>query len=234
MVRYAVALTSMLMLLGCASTAKWQHPMAPNEDADTMTIALAECESYAAGMTPMPKFQGYMPIPSPTSYTTTGTLNTYGNYHSFQASTTPNSGFAGSYAAGANMGADIANAFAAAAARKREEELTKACMRKTGWIDTSTPEGEAQFKKAVDVVRAESVSREKQKTANEQEWTTAIQQLIQSEASRPGGINYKRDTFKQTQFDLYIGIITKDPKNQDKSPQWFVREAHEMVLQNIR
>ena len=76
MVRYAVALTSMLMLLGCASTAKWQHPMAPNEDADTMTIALAECESYAAGMTPMPKFQGYMPIPSPTSYTTTGTLNT--------------------------------------------------------------------------------------------------------------------------------------------------------------
>jgi hypothetical protein len=185
-------------------------------------------------MTPMPKFQGYMPIPSPTSYTTTGTLNTYGNYHSFQASTTPNSGFAGSYAAGANMGANIANAFAAGAARKREEELTKACMRKTGWIDTSTPEGEAQFKKAVGVVRAESVSREKQKSANEQEWDTAIQQLVQSEASRPGGIDYKRDTFKQTQFDLYIGIITKDPKNQDKSPQWFVREAHEMVLQNIR
>ena len=90
MVRYAVALTSMLMLLGCASTAKWQHPLAPREDADTMTIALAECESYAAGITPMPKFQGYMPIPSPTSYTTTGTLNTYGNYSSFQANTTAN------------------------------------------------------------------------------------------------------------------------------------------------
>ncbi len=143
--RYAISAMVLAVLSGCASTAKWQHPARAGEGHDGATMALAECESYAAGRTPMPKLQAYMPAPAPTGYNTTGTVSSYGNVSTFQGNTTPSGGLASGYATGANMGANIANAYAVSAARQREAELTGACMRTQGWIDTSTPEGQGKI-----------------------------------------------------------------------------------------
>lgn len=147
MIRLTLSAALLPILWGCASTAVWQHPARAGDGYDGATMALAECENYAAGLTPMPRMQAYMQTPAPTSYSTTGTITSNGSYGTFQGTTTPSSSFASRYAAGANAGADIANAYAAGAARARGEKLTAACMRTQGWIDTSLPEGQAQFKK---------------------------------------------------------------------------------------
>lgn len=231
MLRCAVSIAALFVLSGCASTAKWQHPQRAGEGFDGMTMALADCESYAAGRTPMPQLQGYMPVPAPSSYNTTGTITTYGGYSTFQGRTTASGGFASGYAQGANMGASIANAYALGAAKRREEELTHACMRTTGWIDTSTPEGEAKFKQAV----AESAAKKsapKESSSEASQWEIAIRTLIDTEAARPGGIDYAGDISKQKAFDGYVAQLSKIPGNENKPANWFVIEAHKLVLRD--
>lgn|GEM_PF-3006083 len=218
-------------LVGCASTATWQHPAKAGEGHDGATMALADCESYAAGRTPMPKLQGYMPVPAPTSYNTTGTYTNYGSYGSFQGTTTANSGFASGYASGANMGANIANAYALSAARDKEEKLTAACMRTLGWIDTSSPEGLAKFKQATSQLSQAKAAPEKSDSADK--WKTEVQTFIEVEAARPGGIDYRKDKEAQELFDKYLKQIASDPKSNNQSGTWLLIESHKQVVSTM-
>lgn len=229
--RYAISAMVLAVLSGCASTAKWQHPARAGDGHDGATMALAECESYAAGRTPMPKLQAYMPAPAPTAYNTTGTISSYGNVSTFQGTTTPSGGLASGYATGANMGANIANAYAVSAARQREAELTGACMRTQGWIDTSTPEGQEKFRVASAQRQAPKGQATEQSATRE--WATAVSTFLDTEAARPGGIDYRADAVKQAALDRYVKELANDPKNDHQKMSWFLIEAHKRVLADI-
>lgn len=232
MLRVVAILAALAAVTGCASTATWQHPIRAGESHDGATMALAECESYAAGRTPMPTMMGYMPEPAPTSYHTTGTYTSYGNYGSFQGTTVASGGFASGYAAGANMGANIANAYALSAAHARQAELTTACMRTLGWIDTSTPEGQKKFKQAVAAQAAAErpAADQSQASMGREKWIATINAFVEAEAARPGGIDYRTDMAKQEALDKYVKQLANDPANDDRSMAWFLIEAHKIVL----
>lgn len=236
MIRFSISAAVLVALAGCASTAMWQHPTQAGGGHDGATMALAECQSYAAGRTPMPKMQAYMPIPEPTSYRTTGSYSSYGNYGTFQATTTPSGGFASGYASGANMGANIANAYAVSAARDREEKLAAACMRTLGWIDTSLPEGQEKFKQLTSsALAAQAASKQSASDKSAQDrWIATINTFVETEAARPGGIDYRTDTQKQDALDKYVKEIAAAPGNEDKKMSWFLIEAHKRVLEDYR
>lgn len=184
----------------------------------------------------MPQLQAYMPSPAPTSYSTVGTYSTYGNQGSFQATTTANGGFASGYAAGANMGANIVNTYALGAARRRQEELKAACMRTTGWIDTSTEDGKAQFSKATAALSSEKAKKRATdaEDRSQSEWHAAIDTFIDAEAARPGGINYLQDEAKLVALDKYVKQLANDPKNKHQKMSWFLIEAHKRVVGDIQ
>ena len=232
MIRFTAIATVLAILSGCASTAVWRHPARAGDGHDGATMALAECESYAAGLTPMPRMQGYVQAPAPTSYDATGTYRSYGSYGTFQGTMTPSSTFASRYAAGANAGADIANAFAAAAANARQEKLTQACMQSLGWIDTSVPEGQERFKN-VTAAKEMPKKAEASKSADDQ-WRTTIHTFLDTEAAREGGIDYRADDKKSALLDKYVRELGHAPENNDKSMAWFLIEAHKRVLRESK
>lgn len=236
MIRYAVPAVALMVLSGCASTALWQHPQRAGDGHDGATMALAECQSYAAGRTPMPKLQAYMPVPAPTTYNTTGTITNYGSTSTFQGTTTASGGFATGYANGANMGANFANAYAMGSARKREEQLTAACMRTQGWIDTSSPEGKAQLTQAVATMQTSPGTTRQQEAdkAAEEKWVATINAFIETEAARPGGIDYRKDRVKQAALDKYVKELANAPDANQRSMAWYLIEAHKKVLQDDR
>ena len=143
-----------ILLAGCATTKEqWAHPKyagQPNAK-DMAIIAKAECDSYASGRTPYPKnAPAYMPVPDPSSYTTTGTYQSNGaTGGTYTARTTANNSFATGFANGWNQGAAIAAAMAQSEAEARMHEISAACMRAQGWIDINTEEGKASLQNAI-------------------------------------------------------------------------------------
>ena len=232
MIRLTVITVLLTLLGGCASTAVWRHPARAGDGHDGATMALAECESYAAGLTPMPRMAGYVHPPAPTSYEARGTFTGGSGYGTFQGTMTPSSTFASRFAAGSNAGADIANAYATAAANARQEKLALACMRSQGWIDTSVPEGQDQFRKAS--IPKEAPKKTDSKTAADDQWRTTIHAFLDTEAARPGGIDYRTDDAKLALLDQYVKELSYAPSNNDKSMAWFLIEAHKRVLRESK
>ncbi len=144
-----VALTAAL-LAGCASAPQWAHPAlkGATNSGDMARLSSADCRSYATGRTQAPTYVQGVPTPNPSSYTTTGTVTTYGNYAHINAVTRPSGGFASGYAAGQNAGANMANALLAAAAQREVEDLAAACMRSLGWVDVGTEDGRKRMAEA--------------------------------------------------------------------------------------
>jgi uncharacterized protein YceK len=229
MSRFAVVFGVLAALSGCATVPSWEHPSRAKAGSDEATIALAECQSYAAGLTPMPRLQAGTPMPGPTSYSTTGTITDYGSYLTFRGTTTASSTFASRYAAGANAGANIANAYAVAAARGREDALTAACMRTQGWVDTSTPEGK---EKLTQVAKASEIAASRRddasRTASEQ-WAETIRKFMDAQTKLPGGIDYRNDDIKLSALDTYVKMLGNDPRNNDKTMLWFLVEADRLI-----
>jgi len=64
--RKLILLAGVLVLAGCATTAKWEHPSLAKDagSSDKAIMATAECEAYAAGRTPMPRAMPYMLAPT--------------------------------------------------------------------------------------------------------------------------------------------------------------------------
>ena len=227
MKRFIPISIGLIVLSGCASTARWQHPQRAGDGLDGMTMAVAECESWAAGRSPMPRqLHLDIPAPAPSSYSTTGTYITYGGYGSFQGTTTPNHGFASGLASGISAGNNMVNAYAYSAAISKAEELTKVCMRTLGWIDTSSPEGLDKFQKETLRITA---TKDLMKTEKDK-WVTAINTFLDAEAAKPDGIDYRRDNEKYALLDKYVKLTANVPKNAQQSPDWLLKEGHRRVL----
>lgn len=149
MKRILLGAITTVLIAGCAAP-EWRRPgWNPGAEATTdgLTIALAQCRSWANGASPMPPPVSYMPEPAPTSYTTYGTMNSNG---SFNATTYSNSS---SFASKYNQGAALGDSMVAAMRAGEVGKLTAACMRQTGWIDASTPEGKAKLEAATAAIK---------------------------------------------------------------------------------
>jgi hypothetical protein len=231
MKRWLIVL-SIAGLTGCATTAVWQHPARMGGGHDGATMALAECQAFASGTGPAPIPTARMDVPAPNSYTTRGTYSQYGSYGNFNATTTANPGFASNFASGYNSGAAIADAIASIQYQKRIAEVTTACMRTQGWIDTSTPEGQTQFKQGADARMAKTTANQqsdaRQKASDE--WGAVVKAFLDIEATSPGGIDYRKDPVKYAALDKYVKQLANDPKNNPENMAWFLIEAHKMVL----
>ncbi len=236
MIRLVVTIASLAVLAGCATTAIWQHPDRMGDGHDGATMALAECQAYAAGTGPAPTPTTRIDVPAPTSYTTRGTYTDYGSYGILRATTTPNAGFASGVASGYNSGAAIGDAIASVQYQKRIGEITAACMRTQGWIDTSSPEGQTRFKQDAEVRLAKAAAAkqsESKQTAND-EWGAVVNAFLEIEAANPGGIDYRKDSVKFAALDKYVKQLASDPKNVQQKMAWFLVEAHKLVLLDIK
>ena len=145
--RISATVSAAALLVGCATPAHiptWAHPDLPKDSERTKDLAMlntAECYQQARGMVPQPAAPRAVPVPPPSSYTTTGTYTNYGGIGVINATTRPQGGFSQGLASGANLGAAVAHNKAVSDANQQVMALTGACMRMRGWIDISTPEG---------------------------------------------------------------------------------------------
>jgi len=206
----AALLTGSILLAGCATKPVWEHPTLagrPNA-ADAAILAQAECDAYAAGRAPKPSSPVYMPVPAPTTYSTTGTYQNYGNTGSYTATTVARPNPASSFANGFNTGAAFGAAFAQAQAEKRARDISAACMRSLGWVDTSTPEGKAKFQQPTQAV---AVAKQ----------TTATQQIMTPETTNSAwleSMDYVKSYESVTNFETETVDGTKISVGSFDSP----------------
>lgn len=232
MVRFIASTGALMILTACATTATWQHPARMGDGHDGATMALAECQAYASGTGPAPTPTARMDVPAPTSYTTQGTYTDYGSYGTFRGTTRANGGGAASFASGYNSGAAIGDAIASIQYQNRIKEVTAACMRTQGWVDTSTPEGQTRFKQDAEARKAKiaAAKQSEVKQAASDDWGTVVNAFLQIEAESPGGIDYRKDPVKFAALDKYVKLLANDPKNDRQNMAWFLVEAHKLVL----
>lgn len=62
-----------------------------------------------------------------------------------------------------------------------------------------------------------------------EQWRDAIGAMMNSEAVRPGGIDYQSDPEKLKLLDSTVRSLGRDPKNREKSMNWFLGEANRIV-----
>lgn len=143
-----VFITALAVILsGCATPVhipSWAHPdfaHNPELQRDAATLSTAECYQTARTMITMPSAPNPIPVPAPSSYTTTGTYANYGGFGVLNTTTRPSGSFSAGMASGANLGAAIAHSKAVNDANNHIMAVTSSCMRMRGWIDVSTPEG---------------------------------------------------------------------------------------------
>lgn len=216
MIRFVAITTAAVALTGCATTATWQHPARMGDGHDGATMALAECQAYASGTGSAPAPTARMDVPAPTSYTTRGTYTDYGSHGTFSGTTRANGSFASGFASGYNSGAAIGDAIASIQYQKRIGEVTAACMRTQGWVDTSTPEGKTKFQSIV----AASASNDAKTGAARSESIrknieTAIEHTFDFEAAQKNGIQYRSDRQKREAFFDYVASMLDDPRYAD-------------------
>lgn len=73
-----------------------------------------------------------------------------------------------------------------------------------------------------------SLSQEMTAQSAEQQWNHTVQRFIAAIA-KAENIDYKTDTEKNADLDLFVRSLARDPKNEDKAPEWFLAEAHKRV-----
>jgi hypothetical protein len=80
------------------------------------------------------------------------------------------------------------------------------------------------------VIKAE-ISQEMRQQDAQQAWQSAIERTFDS-AAKPdgGGIDYRKDTAKAADLDLFVRRLGEDPANADKGMDWFLSEGHRRVL----
>jgi hypothetical protein len=80
------------------------------------------------------------------------------------------------------------------------------------------------------VIKAE-ISQEMRQQDAQQAWQSAIERTFDS-AAKPdgGGIDYRKDTAKAADLDLFVRRLGEDPANADKDMDWFLTEGHRRVL----
>lgn len=65
--------------------------------------------------------------------------------------------------------------------------------------------------------------------ASEAQWGTEVHNF-QVKAAQDSGINYFTDTEKAESLDAWVKHLAGNPKNADKSGEWFMAEAHKKVM----
>ncbi len=80
------------------------------------------------------------------------------------------------------------------------------------------------------VIKAE-ISQEMRQQDAQQAWQSAIERTFNN-AAKPdgGGIDYRKDTAKAADLDLFVRRLGEDPANADKDMDWFLSEGHRRVL----
>lgn len=73
-----------------------------------------------------------------------------------------------------------------------------------------------------------AISQEMSAQTAEQEWQFTVNRFMRATA-KAENIDYTKDTEKQADLDLFVKSLARDPKNNDKDPEWFLVEAHKRV-----
>jgi hypothetical protein len=62
----------------------------------------------------------------------------------------------------------------------------------------------------------------------EQEWQDTINRFMTGTA-KAEGIDYRKDTKKQKDLDIFVKVLAGEDENADKPMAWFLSTAHSMV-----
>jgi len=219
-------MTRVLMILlalavsGCATKQYFHTSITDPEKAERQkAIDHAYCTQAAAGSVPIPQIQ--TSPSSSESYRTSGTISAYNpdtgytNYN-YSGTTTRRQSAADSFSQGFANGMNIGSAIAASRA---QSDIYHGCMVAKGWSE--------------DKEKATALARQRsEKKAAEDKWADTIDQFLRTEASRPGGIDYRKDSFKMMQLDTIVKQLANDPKNSDKTMLWFLVEADRIVKEH--
>lgn len=73
-----------------------------------------------------------------------------------------------------------------------------------------------------------SISEEMKEQTQEQLWHSAVNKFVTTTA-RVEGIDYAKDAEKQADLDSFVKTLASNPKNGDKTFDWFLTEAHKRV-----
>lgn len=77
-------------------------------------------------------------------------------------------------------------------------------------------------------IKAE-VSSEMNSQTDEQVWNGTVMQFV-ADTAKLGAIDYRKDALKQKDLDLFVKTLASDDANNDKTGEWFLKEAHKRVL----
>lgn len=70
------------------------------------------------------------------------------------------------------------------------------------------------------------ISQEMNEQTAQQTWENTVHVYIKSVKAE---IDYTKDVEKQADFDQFVKVLAANPKNQDKSMEWFLEEGHRRV-----
>lgn len=73
------------------------------------------------------------------------------------------------------------------------------------------------------------VSTEMQAQTQDQLWQRSVNSALNRYAAETGGIDYRKDTAKAGDLDLFVKSLAQKPENADKSMDWFLDEANKRV-----
>lgn len=206
---------------GCASKPTYTHSSIADKEKAALQYEIddARCTQAAMGSARIPQV-AYQSSPSyRSSGTITGGSAASGpSTYTYSATTRPaqsaGNSFSQGFANGMNMGAAIA-------ARRAQEKIYHGCMLELGWR-TTAPASDKPTPSA------------KTTLTPDEQWAQAIQTFLDVEAASPGGIDYRNDEPKLQLLDVTVRTLAKDPKNGDKSMNWFLIEANRLVKEAYR
>ena len=218
--KLVVLLAIAALVGGCATRQYFHTEISDPEKADRQrAIDHAYCSKAAVGSVPIPEPQARRAEPE--SYRASGTINSYNpstgyTNHSYSGTVTRRQSAGESFSQGYASGSELGSAIAAI---KIQRDIYHGCMIAKGWSeDRETASLTARQN------NDERLAKEK--------WAETIDQFIRTEASRPGGIDYRKDEFKLMQLDAIVKQIASDPKNNDKTMLWFLVEADRIVKEH--
>jgi outer membrane lipoprotein SlyB len=203
-------------LSGCATKQYFHTSIADQEEAKRQrVIDDAYCTQVAMGSIDMPQVR-HQPSGS---YRSSGTISGYnqdGGYSTYTYSGSTRPSAADSFSSGFANGMNIGSAIAAGQARNK---LHHACMLAKGWSEDEA--------KAV-----KSSARNQAADDADKKWRDTIAQFLDTEASRPNGIDYRNNSFKMLQLDAIVKELANDPKNEGKPMLWYLVEADRIVKEH--
>jgi hypothetical protein len=222
--RQAAALALVALLSGCASTQYFHTSLTdPGQIAQRRAIDDAYCAQVAMGSAPVPQI--VTQPASPSSYQASGTISGYSpntgySTYNYSGTVRPSNSAANSFNQGFANGMNMGNAMAA---RRAQDTILHGCMVSRGWTDDPA--------RAATVAATTSPSPQKRSTEDEarKKWFDTIDEFYATEALKPGGIDYRKDSTKRLQLDTAVKSLANDPKNEDKTMLWFLTEADKIV-----